>query len=42
MAISRSKWDNLKKCPLCFYLKEYKIDPLVLLVLIQYEDLIIY
>ena len=28
MEISRSKWDNFIKCPLCFYLKEkHNIDP---------------
>ena len=35
MAISRSKWDNFIKCPLCFYLKEkHKSILLALLVLI--------
>ena len=28
MEISRSKWDNFIKCPLCFYLQEkHKIYP---------------
>ena len=36
MEISRSKWDNFIKCPLCFYLKEkHNIDPPETLVLIS-------